>query len=175
MTAGAADIDRVARKFVALGANIAPESVIPANETAPAPQGLYATVLRLAEDRPGTADDRYEVSGDMVTATSTTWPSASFSVQFFRDGAMQAASRLQQWLLSPLGIEQGLAHHVNAGTEGGIQRLDSLVQEAPEERTVMTMTIDSVTSLVQNLGRIRAVPLETALGAATQTDTVTDS
>lgn len=158
--AGRTDEDRAVRAMVAEATGIDPAGVIPANDAAPAPQGLYATVLRVSGDRVGTPSVRRSLSAGKEDVMASTGIRAShlYSVQFYRAGAVEAAQSLQLWIHSPLGRDRQLAQKVFCMEVGDVQDISALVQEAPEERAVLELRIDTARAVMQNLGRVTSIP-----------------
>ena len=166
MSIGATPLDRIIRDFVAKATEINGEKVIPANEPYPAPNGLYATVLRASGHHQGTPSTKYDLSqsGEDVHATSAVIVRTHYSVNFYRNGAHEAAEKLRAWLSSPLGIEGQIKAKIKIANHSDVRRLDELIQESPEERAQMDIDVDAPEIIVQNLGRVRQVPFDTRLG-----------
>lgn len=174
MSIGENTLDRVIRRFVVMATTIDGDHVIPANEPWPAPQGLYASVLRSTGDHMGTPDIRHKLSddGEDVIATTRAWSRTFYSVNFYRDGAYEQANRLRIWCSSPLGIEQQRATNVLIPEHSHVRRIDEMFQEAPEERAQIDIHVDSTLVLTQNVGRVREVPFDARIGANEQSGEV---
>ena len=166
MSAGATTLDRIIRSIVTEATSIAGDSVIPANEPYPAPAGLYATVLRASGHHRGTPGTTFALSEDEeeVVATSTVIVRTHYSVNFYRNGAVEQAEALRAWLSTPLGILKQTSHKIRVAEHSAVRRLDEMIQEEPEERAQIDLEIDSPLTLVQNIGRVRTVPFDTRLG-----------
>ena len=130
--------ENAVRAFVGDAVALHPRFVLPGNAPVPRPAELYATLLLIGDERRGFPDTR-ELSDDrLVVATQRT---ATFSLQFFRAGAVDAAYRFADWAESPAGLQ--------AATRAGFQiefplpvtRLDGLVADAFEERSLINLKV----------------------------------
>lgn len=167
---GSSTLDRIVRDFVAKATDIAGESVIPANEPHPAPSGLYATVLRASAQHLGTPGTRYRIhqNGEDVEGETAIYVRTMYSINFYREGATEQAEKLRHWCSSPLGIERQIATRARIAHHSEVRRLDTIIQEQPEERAQIDIDIDAPETIVQNLGRVRHVPFDTRLGETEQ-------
>lgn len=176
MSAGTETLDRIVRQMVVDGTGLPPENVIPGNDPNPAPQRLYATVLFMSESHPGTPEVRYTLSqsGDDVQAHSKIYTRSVYSVQFYREGAVITARLFRAWCFSPLGVEAQIARSTHIARLSDTRRIDAIIQDTPEERTVIDMEIDTPLTLTQNVGRVREIPHDTRIGEIIQTGEVSN-
>ena len=95
-------IERAIRRHVAEGSGLPNAAVIPGNSPGPRPRGLFASVLRTEDRR--LAYPAYDLQEEM-TATLI-WRQSTFSVSWWRDGAMDAAATFDSWCASETGLLQ---------------------------------------------------------------------
>ena len=142
--------ERFVRAFVADGSGLARQDVHPAQDQAPAPRRLFATVL-LIDDAPygGLIIGSDRKDGDERAYVHHR--RALYSVQFFRKGAVAAAHRFSSWAETDGGLlaaEGGTRDVPPRGEDpawpNGIQvrldfpiavrRIDEIVKDGFEER-----------------------------------------
>ena len=158
------DLQEAVRAIVAEGSGLNFEThVIPGNDDGPAPETLYATVLPIRLDRPG--QDSYTLTprdGDaqgfdalVVGPVIGRW-----SVQWLRDGALDAATWFHQWCFSPLGqlfiAERGLTFHECSE----VRQIDSIISDGWERRAGLDFVAGYRQSTDQHVPSVVAVPLE---------------
>lgn len=156
------DLARDIRAFVADGSGLDAGVVIPGNDPAPAPTGPYSTVLLIAESRYGVSPTRHVYDAMMLTIHGTTYVNreSTWSVQFFRAGAVEYAQRFRDWTTTPLGVLAAERLHLTMRSANEVRRIDHIVSDTWEERASLDLTIGSVHIVEQDLGVIREVPIE---------------
>ena len=169
------DLEYAVRAYVAAGCGLSPDSgVLKGNAHGPAPEDLYATVLLIQANRlgidpvvltPDPQDDR----DVQATVLGALW--ATYSVQWFRSGARDAAMRFAQWASSPLG-------HLDAAQRGltyqrcsAVRQLNDIVSEEWEERAGLDLTLSYTQRTDQPIGTIQTVPLTAAVSDGPQENT----
>ena len=97
-------LERSIREWVARGAGIAQNKVIPGRHTANAPAGLYASVTLISSTPKGMVGRRQRVGSDKSLTIHSQLMDSMFDVQFYRDGALDAANRFAMFARSETGI-----------------------------------------------------------------------
>ena len=166
---GAGDLARDIRRYVALGADLATtdsdgdvtaQDVIPANGPGPLPSGLFATVLLRQFEQQAYRSLAYDSGGNETVLTQM---ECIASIQFFREGAADAAQKLISWIESSAGHdEEHKKEFAIVMPEGGFQwhRLDEAVSSAFEERVVMDIPISYVHSTERSRGYLQTSEIE---------------
>ena len=149
------------RGWIARGANLSAELVIPARETGPRPQRAYISVLEMRDTRVGTAIAaiRWDAANDQFRADYTTKQISSFSIQFYRPGAKALAESFVRWIDSELGRLYIDALEMRViGTIRPIE-LSEVVDDEWEERVGLDIDVVYSDTYHQDLGRIEEVDL----------------
>ena len=162
MTPDSDDIDVLVRRFVAKGSGLDGDEVIPGNDSHPAPRGLYATVLLIDSRQIGTSITAFAVDPDNdpdYILRSLARVRRTYSVQWFRDGAVNTAERFRAWAYSPFSDthDQQAVSFADAST---VQRLDGVISSEWEERSVIDLTMMATIQLAGNMEAIREAPVE---------------
>ena len=106
-------LERAVREFVQDGTELflfpRGQKVIKGDQGAPAPKGLYASVLVISQAGDGVPYRTSSVNPDGQTLDIQTINTvrATFSVQFYRQGARDLARRFALWCSSPSGNDGG--------------------------------------------------------------------
>ncbi len=150
------DIERSVRSFVARGSELHTRQVIPANDGRSALLGFYATVLMISPSVQGIPESHRSLSSvpgeiDVLTTGSIR---ARYSVQWFREGAMDAARRFSIWTSSPEGLEAAAELGIATLLVSEVRRVDDIITLEFEERASLDLDIgyrERVTTSVNKL------------------------
>ena len=158
LTPTRAVLEAAIRKHVADGAAIMSTQVIPGNAYGPSPKEAYATVLLIGSEPDGQGWTKI----DAVRLATVAYLSmtASYSVQFYRKGAMDCASRLIAWLSSSAGREAAEARGLTYIRASDIRQLDGLVSTEWEERASVDLMFGYVSALQTPVALIDSVGIE---------------
>ena len=148
--------ERFIRAFVAVGSQVPPELVMPNSDGKPDAPGLYATVLLVTDvPEPSRINQAVYEHGDEGYYTAyEQYRRATYSVQFYRDGAVEAAQNLSFWVETDEGLlaaEGGLrdqadppawphGQQIRVDMPLSYRRLDPLDKDTLEERTQIDFT-----------------------------------
>ena len=159
-------VARVVRRIVAEGSGIDSSLVIPGNDPHPAPQSLYASVLLVNSWVQGAAYDGGTVRDEV---TSLDVPSvvlnvtSVYSVQWYREGAMDVGVRFRMWCESSDGASRIAERGMLLSRCGDLRRLDFVISSNYEERAGLDLTLRHV----QSMGVVRdpVQTVEIAIGS----------
>lgn len=140
-------LNRVVRAFVAEGSGLAGENVIPGNDPAAAPSDVYCSVLPTTTTSLGYPD--FTEDTDTQTVTQYETRRRTYSVQWWRPGAEDAAERFAVWTRSHLGLDAAERLNIRPRFPISYQRLDGISGDRFEERVVCTLEIDFVSVTTQ--------------------------
>ena len=125
--------ERSLRQFVAMGSGLPGMRVIPGNDkVGPSPKMLYSTVLLVSAMNDGMPSEMYR--GDDETQLVRYVQSATYSVQWYRDGARAAGDRFKAWAESTAGVTESERLGFRYMGCGDIRQIDDIVSDAYEER-----------------------------------------
>ena len=153
------DLERLVRGYVATGSGLATKLVRRQNSKGAAPNGLYATVLLAVSDSDGLGWTR-PVAGDPTQSDQVESSTITFSAQWYRDGAVDAARRFRLWAGSPLGRIECERRGLTLISLGEITRIDSVISEEWEERAQMNFDIGIISTSREAPGVIERVTVE---------------
>jgi len=156
------ELERIMRAFVSEGSGIASDAVIPGNDNAPAPKGLYATVLQMANAQVGIDAKKYiTVDGDdtVIDTKVNGWRIATYSVQFYRTGARDAAKAFRQYAHTPLGELFLQKNNLGWKQSGDVIQLDNKINGKYEERAALEIEVRFNETLTQQVNKIGAVEI----------------
>ena len=140
--------EALVREFVRIGSGLggdADSAVIAGNPKAGArPKVPYASVLPITDERLGYPFREYPVDatgnpGDAVEATPRR---VTYSVQFYRTGALGFALALASWTESEPGLDAAEDRDFRVVFPFNVRRLDLRVGDAWEERAVIDLPLD---------------------------------
>ncbi len=158
------DLDRAVRAFVAAGSGIDPKNVIPGDDNNPRPNVLYATVKPITDRTIGVPQEVYRPgAGNPNTEVDvhiSSWESPVYSVQFYRDGARDAAKRARLYAHNPearrILAQSGLAWR----TASDITNINDLLSTKYEERVALTMEFSyTETTTPQTVNAVNSINL----------------
>lgn len=137
------NLDEAVRQWVALGSGLDFDShVIDASQKrTPAPKGLYATVIEIFEQPEGLNFSRIGHGSNANTEQTEQSVTISWSVQWFRTGARDAARCFQLWAHSTPGIAAAALRGLTLYSTGDLRRLDAVDDYDWEERAGIDMTL----------------------------------
>ena len=116
-------LERCVRHFIAQGAGLDGENVRPGNAKGPRPKDPYASLLLQTDQRRSYPEHR-EIcnAAGLLTGTLLIEPRrATYSLQFYRDGAVELAERFDRWAQSEVGLLQALTSFASGG--GSLRRI----------------------------------------------------
>ncbi len=167
-------LERAVRAYVAEGSGLLRQRVRPGNAPGLAPQDLYATVLLIQADHLGI--DSIVLTPDALDETivqaivlGAIW--ATYSVQWFRTGARDAAMTFHQWASSPLGQLSAEQRGLTYQRCSAVRQLNEIVSEEWEERAGLDLTLSYAQRTDQQIGTIQTVPLTAAVSDGPQENT----
>lgn len=122
------------RRVVAQGSQLDGSVVIPGNDTNAAPQTLYASVLQYDSESLGTYQT--QDNGDVQIYVRST-----FSVQWFRAGAVEAGTRFRMWAETPEAADAMVGRGLLYVRCGSLRRLDAVISSNYEERAGLDLEL----------------------------------
>lgn len=149
------EVNRAVRAWVRAGPGSYP--VIPGNEDAPTPNGLYCRVLLIDDDQYGTEHTEVREDGTELMELDVT---ARFSVVWYRDGALDAARNLRAWWNRYEGYEAARSRGLQVYDVSTVRRLDTTVAGRLEQRANMDIAVAYTYDASQNRDTARVVPVD---------------
>ena len=168
------EMERAVRGLVAQGSELEPRRVRPGNQRGIAPDGLFASLVLIhqaIEGMPATVMSLASGEADLNAPTVAT-VRGRYSVQWFREGARDAASRLSVWVWSPEGAAQAQKSGLTVMRVSDVRQLDDVVSGAWEERAGLDIDVGYTQRIDKTVGRLKAAPIEVGAGGSTETITV---
>ena len=163
--------ERTLRAYVAIGSGLEPKYVIPGNDRHPRPVAPYSTLLRIPPDiRLGYPIRRQNPN---ESTSDLSYRRSSFSLQFYRKGAMQLAQDFCIYAESEDGLtiaEDGGFRVVQHPTLTW-DRVDDIIGDGYEERALVNLMVDYAVTSTQDTGYIDAFTGEICYGPASITVT----
>ena len=160
------DLEDAVRGFVAAGSGLDLNQVIPANDGGPAPTDLFASVVLIhnaIEGIPATVS-RLTEDGLSLDAGTLATVEDRYSVQWFREGARDAARSFSVWVYSPEGLQSALDAGLTFRRVSDVRQLDEVVSGAWEERAGLDLHIGYTQTIKQTLDYIETVPVHVREG-----------
>lgn len=130
-------VSRAARALVARGSQLDGTVVIPGNDPHPAPQQLYATVLLYNSVTRGLYQTIEGQDADEVQV----YVGSTFSVQWYRSGAVEAGTRFRMWCETPDAADEMVQHGFLYVRCGALRRLDAVISSNYEERAALDLEL----------------------------------
>lgn len=159
-------VDRAVRRLVAEGSGIEGSLVIPGNDPHPAPQSLYASVLLYNSMTNGMFQTQHDALGE--PQEYLVYVAATFSVQWFRRGAVEAASRFRMWAETPEAAETMAARGFLYMRCGLLRRLDAVISSNYEERAGLDLELTYAQRQTAETGSIGSVEIEIVTAETSQ-------
>lgn len=160
-----ADFETSIRGFIAEVANagLAQDSddrikVIPGNSNYQPPAGLYGSLLLMTDIGDGWPSVRSGENDDAQRVDRT----ATYSLQFYRDGAMAAMMKFTGLMHADLWVDRAAARGFRIDWNGNVRRIDSFIEsfsEQFEERAAVDLTVRYMQYSRVDSGRVDIVPL----------------
>ena len=167
-------LERAIRGLVAAGSDLESRRVRPGNQGGAVPNDLFATVVLIHQDIegiPATVMSLASGEADLNALTVAT-VRGRYSVQWFRTGAHDAATRLSVWVWSPEGVAQAQKADLTVLRVSDVRQLDDVVSGAWEERAGLDIDVGYTQRTDQTLDYLKAAPIEIGAGDSTETSTV---
>lgn len=163
------------RKIVAAGSGLAGKRVIPTDSNHPAPNGLYATVKDIVTVGEGMDAHSYR------KATETTFDInhygnrlITFSVQFYREGAAEAAKALRMYIYTVLGQDMLAAANLSLRRVSEIRDLNAVFDRDNEPRVSLDIEFGLVEYLKQTTNRVDKVGMNVVYSDIDVEEVITD-
>ena len=160
------DLERRLRAFVARGSRVDPRFVIPGNDGAPVPPGLFASVTLIHDSTEGQPSETLRDTADGVRADLSITHRAVYSIQFYRAGANATAERFVEWLDTPLAkLEEDRVLPEFNGARFRVENpltmrnVAEIITDEFEERVAIDLTIGYLRPASQDVGRVERIPL----------------
>ena len=169
-----ATLEDAVGELVAAGSGLDYNSVLSGNKGTLVPDGLFASLVLIhqaIEGVPATVMSLAPGGTDLDALTIAT-VRGRYSVQWFRTGAHDAATRLSVWVWSPEGVAQAQQADLTVLRVSDVRQLDEVVSEAWEERAGLDIDVGYTQRIDQTVGRLKATPIEVRAGGSTETITV---
>ena len=167
-------LERAIRGLVAAGSDLESRRVRPGNQGGAVPNDLFATVVLIHQDIEGIPATVMSLASDEADLDALTIATVRgrYSVQWFRTGAHDAATRLSVWVWSPEGVAQAQKSDLTVLRVSDVRQLDEVVSEAWEERAGLDIDVGYTQKIDQTVGRLKAAPIEVGAGGSTEPITV---
>ena len=152
-----ADFERSLRIFIAKGSGLETSLVLPGNDPNPRPDVSYATLLLITDTGIAYPARLQDDAAEMTS--SAAYRRAMFSLQFYREGAMDFARDFCVWCESEIGLTtaEDNSFFILQSPRLSLARLDEIVGDAFEERVIInngTFMVDYVQETMQATGYI---------------------
>ena len=139
-------LEEAVRGYVALGSGLDFDThVLPGNDNGPAPNELYSTVL-LVRSRPDGMSAFQTNINDGLTQSAV---QERYSVQWYREGAKDAARRFRLWTATPEAQEYLLETGLALVRTSEVRQIDAIIADAWEERAGLDLDIGYIQTLRQ--------------------------
>ena len=154
-------LERAVRGYVAAGSGLEPKQVVRGNGNPPASNGLYATVLLITATGQGIPYTLYQNAGPgQLDAATVGTVRARYSVQWYRQGARDAARRFSLWANSPAGLEHITAPGLTLLRLSAVRQVDDIIADAWEERTGLDLDLGYLETVRQEMAAIETIAVE---------------
>ena len=170
----AAILEDTVAELVAAGSGVDYNSVLSGNKGASVPDGLFASLVlihQVIEGIPATVMGLAPGGADLNALTAAT-VRGRYSVQWFRTGAHDAATRLSVWVWSPEGVAQAQKSDLTVLRVSDVRQLDDVVSGAWEERAGLDIDVGYTQQIDQTVDYLKTVPIEIGAGGSAETSTV---
>lgn len=166
------DFTKSLREFVAKGSGLDFDLVTPGNDNHPRPVKPYATLLLITDRRMAYPARLEDEAAEMTSSAS--YRRATFSLQFYRTGALDYARDFCVWCESEIGLTtaEDLNFQVLQVPPLSFDRLDEIVGDGFEERAIInggTFMIDYVQETMQATGFIDRIDGTLSYGSMSET------
>jgi len=174
-------VDVLVRKFVSVASGIASKYVIPGNDSSPAPNVPYATVLEIIKLGSGVDSEVAKEGPDpeiQKTLEHQGRRVITYSVQFFKPGAADFIEGLLSFAATSPGQIWLAENELTWGVAGDIINLDAIMGTFFEERRQVDITFRYQSRRAVDINTIGSVDIDAALSKSadlTETLGVTDA
>ena len=162
------ELERDVREFVSIGSGVGKIYPGNINKSRPTKNDLFGTVLLIVDRRYGVPEELERTRDDGFTwIIVRSRRVAKYSVQWFRDGASEAAQRFDEWVDSSRGILESekrdfqIESNLGFDNHGLLTQLDEIESDEFEERMGLNLSIAYLQESTYNAGRIQNIPLFT--------------
>lgn len=153
-------IDLAVRKLIAQASGLPGNVVIPGNGPGPAPDTVFATVLRMTDQQLGwPVEDRVD-DGRGYGLESRSNRYASYSVQWYRAGAQAAGSQALEWLGTTLAADAATILDLRIHRFNQLRDMDAIVSSEWEERWGMDLEVAFFADRRWTADCVETVPIE---------------
>lgn len=160
------DLDKKVRKFVSLASGLASKYVIPGNDSAPAPNVPYASVLEITKSGSG-IDSEVAIEGPDPLLQKTLKHQGrriiTYSVQFYKTGAADFVEGLLSYAATTPGQIWLAENDLTWGVAGDIINLDSIMGSKFEERRQVNITFRYQSRRTVDINTIGSVEIDVTL------------
>ena len=161
-------LERAVRAYVAAGSGLEPRQVRRGNQRGAVPDSLFASVLLIHNAIQGIPATASRLTGDGLSLAAETLGATVedryYSVQWFREGARDAARGFSVWVYSPEGLQSALDAGLTLLRVSDVRQLDEVVSGAWEERAGLDLHIGYTQTIKQTLDYIETVPVHVREG-----------
>ncbi len=161
------DLERRLRAYVATGSGLDRTLVIPGNDDGPVPQEHFASVTLIDDSTIGQPNEKIRNMAEGARADLLITHEATYSIQFYREGANATAERFVEWLDTPLAkLEEDRVLPEFNGARFRVENpltmrnVAEIITDEFEERIAIDLTIGYLRPASQDVGRVEEVPLE---------------
>ena len=142
--------EMIVRRLVSEGAALPVKKVVPSHEGT-RPAGLYATLVLINDGRLGYPNVEDGEGDDLGLAQTVTYRQADYSLQFWRHGAVAAATAFDAWLQSELGLEALLEAGLAIDFPIDVQPVYPDVDDKREEQALISLGVLYADTLIQTV------------------------
>ena len=159
-------LERAVRGLVAAGSGLEPRRVRRGNQRGAVPDSLFASVLLIHNAVQGIPATASRLTGEGLSLSAETFATVEdrYSVQWFREGARDAARRFSVWVYSPEGLQSALDAGLTLRRVSDVRQLDDVVSGVWEERAGLDLHIGYTQTIKQTLDYIQAAPIHVVEG-----------
>ena len=166
-----ASLEDTVAELVAAGSGVDYNRVVSGNKGTPVPDGLFASLVLIHQVIEGIPATVMSLASDEADLNALTAVRGRYSVQWFRTGAHDAATRLSVWAWSPEGVAQAQKADLTVLRVSDVRQLDDVVSGAWEERAGLDIDVGYTQRIDQTVDYLKAAPIE--VGAVGSTETIT--
>lgn len=157
------ELERAVRDLVVSGSGLARTHVIKGDANAPRRGEPYASVLQTNDVEQCHPMRRTIIVGDETINRESHQQRALFSVQFYRDGAMDRAVAFAAYAVSELGLLEAVRLGIRVVAPVTADQLNLPVADKIERRAIINLGIDYVRNITQRTGAmLNAAPTLTS-------------
>ncbi len=168
------DLEDTVRGLVATGSGLDFNQVIQGNDDGPTPDGIFASLVLIHQATEGIPSTAMRLTADGLSLDAPTVATirGRYSVQWFREGARDAARRFSVWVYSPRGLQSAQEAGLTVRRVSDVRQLDEVVSAAWEERAGVDLDLGYRQAITETVDYLQAIPIEVRAGGVTETITV---